>query len=319
VIGMPPARTPEELFSAGLITRRRFLKLAAASVVGLAFYAGEIERHDIQVVPRTIALDGLPDAFVGFRIVQISDIHLEEYTEATFLKLIVRMTNALRPDLVVLTGDFVSERPAPRHLAVRWGYECAEILSRLTSTERYAVLGNHDVSVNAPAVTDALVSHRIPVLENRFVPIERSGSRIWLAGVADPMNQRADLDLALPRQRRPESEPVILLCHEPDYADAVVGHGASLILSGHTHGGQIRIPWMRPLFLPGMGKKYLEGNFLLADGTQLYVNRGIGTVNLPFRFRCPPELTLITLAQNNSPERGMFKPRTATSSFSPTS
>ncbi|HEY4046232.1 MAG TPA: metallophosphoesterase [Acidobacteriaceae bacterium] len=297
MIGMPPAQTPPELSSAGVVTRRRFLKLATASVVGLAVYAGEIERHDIQVVPRTIALDGLPDAFAGFRIVQISDIHLVEYTEATFLKLIVRMTNALRPDLVVLTGDFISERPLPSRFAVRWGYECAEILSRLNSTERYAVLGNHDVTVNAPAVTDALVSHRIPVLENRFVPIERDRSRIWLAGVADPMCQHPDLSLALPRQRRPDREPVILLSHEPDYADAVVGRGASLVLSGHTHGGQIRIPWMRPLFLPGMGRKYLEGHFLLADGTQLYVNRGIGTVNLPFRFRCPPELTLITLTR----------------------
>jgi uncharacterized protein len=308
VIGTPPVRTPQELSSAGLITRRRFLTLAAASAAGLALYAGEIERHAIEVVPRTLTIDALPDAFTGFRIVQISDIHLEEYTEAAFLKLIVRMTNDLRPDLVVLTGDFISSRPFPRHDAIRWGYECADILSGLDCPQTYAILGNHDAMVSAPAVTDALVSRHIPVLENRYVPLERGGSRIWLAGVADAISQKPDLSSALPRQRASDREPIVLLCHEPDYVDAVVGRGVSLVLSGHTHGGQVRIPWIRPLFLPGMGRKYVEGHFLLRDGMQLYVNRGIGTVNLPFRFRCPPELTLITLAQNSSQQPGASRP-----------
>ena len=308
MIGTPPVRTPQELSSAGLITRRRFLTLAAASAAGLALYAGEIERHAIEVVPRTLTIDGLPEAFTGFRIVQISDIHLEEYTEAAFLKLIVRMTNDLRPDLVVLTGDFISSRPFPRHDAIRWGYECADILSELDCPQTYAILGNHDAMVSAPAVTDALVSRHIPVLENRYVPLERGGSRIWLAGVADAISQKPDLSSALPRQRASDREPIVLLCHEPDYVDAVVGRGVSLVLSGHTHGGQVRIPWIRPLFLPGMGRKYVEGHFLLRDGMQLYVNRGIGTVNLPFRFRCPPELTLITLAQNSSQQPGASRP-----------
>jgi uncharacterized protein len=299
MIGTSPVESPRVSPSQGLLTRRRFLTLAAGSAVGLAAYSGEIERHDIEVVPRTIALAGLPDSFVGFRIAQISDIHLEEFTEAAFLKVVIRMTNALRPDLVVLTGDFVSSRPLPRRYAVRWGYHCAELLSQLKA-RKYAILGNHDALVNPTAVTDALVSHGIPVLENRSIPIERNGDRIWLTGVADALNQKPDLSAALPQQRQLGREPVILLCHEPDYADVVTGRKVSLVLSGHTHGGQVRIPWTPPLLLPSLGTKYVEGHFLLADGTQLYVNRGIGTVNLPFRFRCPPEITLITLEQKGS-------------------
>ena len=110
-------------------------------------------------------------------------------------------------------------------------------------------------------------------------------------------SQRPDLDAALPAGRSPDHEPVILLAHEPDFADHAVGAQVDLILSGHTHGGQILLPFLPPLLLPEMGIKYVHGLFQLRDGMQLYVNRGIGAVNLPFRFRCPPEITVITLAQ----------------------
>jgi uncharacterized protein len=276
-------------------TRRNFLWLAAGSAAGLAFYAGEIARHELEILELTIKLPRLPDAFAGMKIAQISDFHFREFTEASFLQAVVRRVNDLAPDLVVLTGDFVSNKPLGNRIGIKMGYHCAELLSRIECPLRYAILGNHDALVSSRAVTDALLTHGIPVLANGFVPLERGGQRIWLAGTEDALMQRPDLAAALPSGRRPGLETVILLSHEPDFADYAVGRQIDLILSGHTHGGQILLPFIPPLLLPDLGVKYVHGLFRLRDGMQLYVNRGIGAVNLPFRFRCPPEITLITL------------------------
>ena len=128
VHGAPVQGAPRSS-ATGVLSRRNFLLLGASSVAGLALYSSEIERHEIEVVPRTIALAGLAEAFVGFRIVQLSDIHLKEFTESAFLREVVRKINSLHPDLVVLTGDFISNGPFPEHLSVGWAYRCAEILS----------------------------------------------------------------------------------------------------------------------------------------------------------------------------------------------
>ncbi len=284
-----------ELEKTASLTRRGFLGLAAASVAGLAFYAGEIGRHEIEIIDRTLLIARLPGAFAGMKVVQISDFHFEEYTEASFLEAIVRKVNALGPDLVVLTGDFVSSNPLPRHFSVRLGYHCAELLGQITCPLRYAILGNHDALVGSRAITDALRVQGIRVLANSSLAIERAGQRLWLAGTQDALVQHPDLTAALPTLRDPGREPLILLAHEPDFADHVVGRQVDLMLSGHTHGGQILFPFLPPLMLPEMGTQYVHGLFRLQDGMQLYVNRGIGAVTLPFRFRCPPEITVITL------------------------
>ena len=244
----------------------------------------------------TIKLPRLPDAFAGMKIVQISDFHFQEYTEAAFLEAVVRRVNELAPELVVLTGDFVSNKPLPKHFGIKLGYHCAEILSRIECPLRYAILGNHDVLVSSRAVTDALHTHGIPVLANSFcTPRARRPahlarrhqgcsacrSRIWT-----PLSPPAGI---------PTVNQSSCWSHEPDFADHAVGRQIDLILSGHTHGGQILLPFLPPLLLPDMGIKYVHGLFRLRDGMQLYVNRGIGAVNLPFRFRCPPEITVITL------------------------
>jgi uncharacterized protein len=288
---------PAEPASPGkaVLTRRNFLWMAAGSAAGLAFYAGEISRHELDIVFRTITLPRLPDAFAGMKLVQISDFHFEEYTEAAFLEAVVRQVNAVAPDLVVLTGDFVSSKPLGQRFGARMSYHCAEILSRIQCPLRYAIMGNHDELVGTAAVTDALVTHGIPVLANSSAPLERDGQRVWLAGIQDALQGRPHLASALPAGRNAEEEPVILLAHEPDFADHAVGHQIALTLSGHTHGGQVRLPFLPPLLLPDMGRKYVQGLFRLRDGMQLYVNRGIGAVNLPFRFRCPPEITVLTL------------------------
>jgi uncharacterized protein len=278
-------------------SRRDFLKLAGVAALGLPVYAGEISRHELSVVRLTITLPRLPEAFRGLKIAQVSDFHYAEYTEAFFIRQIVERVNLLNPDMVVFTGDYITNGFWPHQQTVKFAYECAEILSRVKCPLRYAVLGNHDCthSLYADAVTDALETHGIPVLENRSLPLERDGGRLWLAGTGDALCHEVRLDEAIPAAARKDSEPVILLVHEPDVLPEVARHGVDLMLSGHTHGGQVRIPFLPAMFLPPMGRDYVEGLFRLGP-TQLYVNRGVGTVNLPFRFNCPAEITLITLA-----------------------
>jgi predicted MPP superfamily phosphohydrolase len=276
-------------------TRRSFLIGTGTVAAGLALYSGEIARHEIEIVYRPIAITNLPAPFHGYRIVQLSDIHLDEYTEPFFLERLVHQVNALAPDLVLLTGDFITHGSltfiAGGH-AVR---RCAEILTTLTAPLRYAILGNHDVAFNGPLVIEALTSHGTPVLVNQYLPIERNGARLWLCGVDDPGTSHPDLDLTLPTN--PDG-PVILMAHEPDFADHVIAHPrgplVDLMLAGHSHGGQIRLPFLGPLILPPMGEKYPEGHYRF-NRMQLYVNRGIGTVGLPFRLNCPPEITVVTL------------------------
>jgi predicted MPP superfamily phosphohydrolase len=279
------------------MTRRYFLASAAAAGAGLALYSATRGRHDFEIVRQTIPIRDLPDSLAGFRIVQISDIHLEEYTEPWFLEKMVGEINALAPDLVLLTGDFVSR--GPRNESVAWNAAgvCAEILSTLKAPQRFAVLGNHDVAVGPDRVIQPLEAHGTPVLVDRFFPIERGSDRFWLAGSGDADGAIPNLNRSVPDDPR---APVVLMVHEPDFADYIVQHPRfpliDLMLSGHSHGGQVRLPFLGPLILPPMGKKYVEGLFQF-DHMQLYVNRGLGTVGLPFRLNCPPELTHITLVR----------------------
>jgi uncharacterized protein len=277
------------------LTRRSFLIGTGVTAAGLALYAGEFARHELDIVQRPIAINNLPTSFHGYRIVQLSDIHLDEYTEPFFLERIVHRVNTLAPDLVLLTGDFITHGSltfiAGRHALRR----CAEILTTLTAPLRYAILGNHDVAYNGPLVIQALTTHGTPVLINQYLPIERNSDRLWLCGVDDPGTSRPNLDLAIPA--KPDG-PVLLMAHEPDFADDVLDHPrgslVDFMLAGHSHGGQIRLPFLGPLILPPMGEKYPEGLYRFKQ-MQLYVNRGIGTVGLPFRLNCPPEITVITL------------------------
>jgi len=269
------------------------------AAAGLAIYSGEIERHWIEVTRRDIHLRGLPAVFDGLRFAQLSDIHMDEFTEPFFLRQAVARINRMKPDAVFITGDFVTSELAPRNFAIGAAWQCANILSELECRPLYAALGNHDVVIGSKEVTAALTANGITVLNNAYMPIERYGGRIWLAGLDDPVMGHPDPELAIPASiRNVPNEPIMLMCHAPDYADDLLAHPAGkaigLMLSGHTHGGQIRLPLLGALELPPLGKKYVEGWFRLKC-LQLYVNRGIGTVGLPFRLDCPPEITLITL------------------------
>jgi predicted MPP superfamily phosphohydrolase len=279
------------------ISRREFLQASAlAGAGGLVAYGGFWDRHHLELIEKTIRLRRLPVAFHGLRIAQVSDIHYDEFTEPYFVREIVRRINALNPDIVVLTGDFVTAGFLSRALSGRLSYPCAEILSGIQCPHRLASLGNHDMLVGWPVVVDALKVQGIPTLVDSHLPIERDGSRLWFAGLRSSLEDTPNLDDAVPHQAAP-NEPVILLAHEPDYATHVVKHGGvDLMLSGHTHGGQIRLPFIgtpRPMLAKG-GRRFVHGHFNVGP-MQLYVNRGIGTVKVPVRILCPPELTLITL------------------------
>lgn len=282
-----------------VVSRRSFLRGALCSAGGLALYAGEFERHWLEVVKKDIGLRGLSAEFDGLTIAQLSDIHLDEFTEPFLLREAIDAINQAKPDMVLLTGDYVSAQVLPQKLTVDAVWQCSKLLSSLQCKQRYAVFGNHDIFAGEEHVGEALKYHGMTVLRNAYVPIERGASRIWLSGLDDPCEGQPDADLAIPaRIRNQANEPVILMCHAPDYVDQLrmhpAGQAVSLVLSGHTHGGQIQLPVIGPLWLPPGGRKYVQGLFHLGT-TQLYVNRGIGSVGAPFRFNCRPEITVFTL------------------------
>ena len=278
-----------------IVTRRNFLLGSTAAAAGMAFYSGEIARHEISVVTQPISIERLPEAFHDFRIVQISDIHYDEFTEPSFLERVIERVNWLEPDLVLLTGDFISFTPMPRAFALGAMYRCAAALHKIACPQIFAVMGNHDSFLGAPTIKPILAAVDIPMLVNEHVPIERGGGRLWLCGTHDPVTHVPNLWSAIPGLH---DGPVLLMCHAPDYADYLLtqprGQLVDFMVSGHTHGGQVRIPFLPAYHLPAGGQKYIEGLFRF-NRMQLYVNKGIGTVGLPFRLNCPPEITLFTL------------------------
>ena len=242
-----------------------------------------------------LGLARLHQGLDGFRVVQLSDLHFGPYTGEREIAAAIDAANAAAPDLVVLTGDFVTSTWL-FHLGRRNGreiYPCAELLRRLRCPGGvYAILGNHDWGVGAEFIAGVLTEAGIRVLRNESVPLERDGARLWLAGVDDAMYQAADLGRALAQV--PAAEPVLLLAHEPDLADEAARYPVDIQLSGHSHGGQIVMPLVGPGYLPPLGRKYPRGLYEV-DRLKLYVNRGIGVAGLPLRLNAPPEVTVLAL------------------------
>jgi predicted MPP superfamily phosphohydrolase len=238
-----------------------------------------------------IWLDALPEAFSGLRVVQISDIHHGLFLPKLWLAEAVQQTNRLRADIVVLTGDFVTYSRANIEPA-------AEILSRLRA--RYgvlAVLGNHDFRVGADAVTSALRRRHIEVLRNQHVAVQFGGSALYVAGV-DDYGYGADVRRAV--RGIPRDAATILLAHNPRIISLASRNGVSLVLSGHTHGGQVNVPLLGTVYGRSPERLRYKIGWDRLGTTQIYVSRGIGTIVLPWRLRCPAEITHLELLPGTS-------------------
>jgi uncharacterized protein len=281
-------------------TRRKFLGLAAAAgATALGVDSVLIDPNFPEIVRKEIVLKRWPSRLDGFTIALLSDFHYDAYFSVHPARAAIEMVNGLHPDLIALTGDFISV-PWVGAAASQAHYAepCAALLKNLHAPYGlWAVLGNHDVGSDAERITAALKNVGIPVLGNKSVAIEKDSARFWLSGVDDALDGAPSLDASL--RGVPSDEATVLLAHEPDYADYASRYPIDLQLSGHSHGGQVKLPFLRPLYLPELAKKYIAGLYQIA-GLTLYANRGIGTVGIPVRFNCPPEITLLTLCRASS-------------------
>ncbi len=238
-----------------------------------------------------IWLDTLPSVFSGLRVVQISDIHHGLFLPPEMLERAVRQANRLNPDIVALTGDFVTYSRANIGPA-------AEILKNLRARYGvFAVLGNHDFRVDADAITSALRRQRIEVLRNRHVTLEFGGASLYVAGV-DDYGYGADVRQAM--RGIPRDAATILLAHNPRIISLAARHDVSLVLSGHTHGGQVNIPLLGTVYGRSPERMRYKMGWDRLGNTQIYVSRGIGTIVLPLRLRCPAEISNLELLQGST-------------------
>jgi len=244
-----------------------------------------------------VRLARLPEAFVGFRIAQLTDIHFGPYMDQDLLGKAVRLAQEFQPDVVILTGDFVShpfgKRSGPE--GARNAEPCADVFARWKGVPILAALGNHDHWNSAKIVAGSLADRGIRVLKNQAEPMERDGQRLWIAGIDDLLDGAPDLRQTL--AGIPDREVTVLMAHEPDFADHAASFPVDLQLSGHSHGGQVRIPGIGPIILPAMARKYHTG-LNRVGRLQVYTSRGIGVIDPPVRLNCLPEVTLITLRKD---------------------
>ena len=286
------------------VSRRKFLFTTGIALGAVVFTEDAVirEPNHPELVRLEMPLARLPAAMDGFTIAQLSDFHYDPIFSVTPIRRAMEIVNGLHPDIVVLTGDFVTIPIYALHdnqHAAKAAAPCAKLLSGLTSRMgSIAVLGNHDVHSDPELVTQALEDHGIRVLCNRSLPIEQNGSRFWICGL-DSADRAPDLQRAL--DGVPQTESVVLLIHEPDFADKASAKPIDLQLSGLSHGGQIWLPGIGAPWLPPFARKYPRGRYNIR-GLPLYTNIGLGTIRLPIRLNCTPEVTLITLRSHQASE-----------------
>jgi uncharacterized protein len=277
--------------------RRKFLKRSGLVGLGSTIAGGLVypflEAKWCRVTRRTIGLPNLPRQFTGTTVAVLADIHHGPFVPMAYVQHIVAVTNALKPDIIVLVGDYVH-----RH-AVYISPAISELGRLRAPMGRFAIRGNHD-NRNYHGQEDfrslsctALVEARIPDLTNDGVWVEYRGTRLRICGVGDLWTDCQDLDSAVGDAT--ERDAVLLLSHNPDFAELITDRRVGLVLSGHTHGGQVIVPGLGAPIVPSRyGQKYLHG---LVEGPccRVFISRGVGTISPPVRFLCRPEIVLITL------------------------
>jgi predicted MPP superfamily phosphohydrolase len=275
------------------ITRRQFLARGATVVIGAGLLTGGYswlaEPSWLETIALELPLEGLPGAFAGVKVVHFSDTHLGFNKDAGDMARLVKHIKETEPDMICFTGDIVDSNPDD--LA-----DSVPILAELKAPlGKYAILGNHDYK-NTAKVTGYLQSAGFRVLRNESVLIKRAGAVMAVSGLDDLLHGRPDPEAALTGV--PPGTFTLLMMHEPDYADTAEAYPFNLQLSGHSHGGQIRLPVVGAPFTPYGSLKYISGLYYTQTRRMpVYVNRGFGETYMPFRLLCRPELTVLTLRQ----------------------
>jgi uncharacterized protein len=281
-------------------TRRSFLKRTLGSfltVLGLSsggyLYANRIEPSLLDIQELQIKHPLIPNSFDGIKMIQFSDTHLGfQYNLHQFNQL-VKKINSLKPDIILFTGDLMDEPNQYTEIN-----KLMPILKKLQAPlGKYCIFGNHDHGgYGSDIYRNIMETTDFSVLLNDSAPIKLSdGSIIYLLGIDDAMLGNPNLPLTL--KNVPKNSFKILLSHAPDLAETASLYPVQWQLSGHSHGGQIKIPFLGALVTPPFGQIYPEGLYSIGEHNplSLYVNRGIGTTRLPFRFMSKPELTVFTL------------------------
>jgi predicted MPP superfamily phosphohydrolase len=276
------ARHPTEM------TRRDVLRAVTAAGIGAAAgmisYGFSQERHDLVVTHTALPVSGLPSPLIGLRIALLTDVHHSRLVPASDVEAAVRRTMAERPDVIVLGGDYVTY--GDRHFVG----PVAELLAPLAAPFGvFAILGNHDDDKDMPA---ALAGKGFTVLKDARTHVTIRGERLDVVGIRFWTRKAAEIARTL----RGAAETTLMLAHDPRRLAEAAELNVPLVLSGHTHGGQI--------VLPLVGAVAKVGQFPVLQGTTrqqnttLYVSRGIGTVYVPIRYNCPPEVAIITLERH---------------------
>lgn len=276
--------------------RRDFLSLtsraALGSIAGAGLLSATVTGQTCLVNRQTITLTGLSPAFDGFRIALLSDFHHSSWISAEYIRRVVGMTNALQPDLVALLGDYVHRD------GQKWAAGCMRELSALHAPQGVmGVLGNHDhYQRGASFVREAMRQAGIHDLTNTAVTIRRHGEILHLGGVGDFWREKQKLSDAIGRSLTPRS--VVLLSHNPDYAERIRDDRIGVVLSGHTHGGQCVFPFIgAPFTSSAYGNKYLSG-LCQAPATQVFVTTGVGSSFPNIRLGTSSEVALLTLRKS---------------------
>ena len=280
-----PSRSLSRLGRGGLLGGT--LGMAVSAVAAL--YEARYRAPYRPVLTRTrLRLPAGHQGLAGLRIAFLSDTHVGPFTSPDDLRRAVALAAAEAPDLLLFGGDMISEGP-------RYAEPAATVLgelARLTPCGAFAVVGNHDLVFGGPAVIAALERHGISMLRNQAARVDRDGQQLWIVGLDDAMVGAPDVEEAF--RGVPEGAAVLALWHEGDFAGLVAAAGAFAQLSGHSHGGQVRLPLLGPVALPPGGRRFVIG-MNAADDMPVYVSRGVGVYRPAVRINCPPEVTLITL------------------------
>ncbi len=250
-----------------------------------------LEPHLIQVNTYRIPLPRLPAPFVGFRIAQLTDLHYGFFLPDRFLRQVIRRVNSLEPDMIACTGDFVHARGEIETIDAVWAH-----LKRLRAASGvWAVLGNHDHYLSFGRSLNRMIQSGMN-LRHRSIPIKKGNHRIWIGGAGDHQTDAERVDQTF--DGVPPEACKILLAHNPDTADTPFRTSIDLVISGHTHGGQVRVPFIAPPKMPVQHGRYISG-LMQARRTRLFISRGIGWAGLPIRFNCFPEIAVLELLQGN--------------------